>query len=88
MHMAEEQSAHRRQLEHMVITSNIREAYIGQFLGFLIGVIALAFGTLCIYSGHAISGSLIGTSGVIGLVSVFVYGRQQARRERAQKESQ
>ncbi|MGJ8529389.1 hypothetical protein [Maritalea sp.] len=47
----------------------------GQMFGLLIGLFALAAGSYTAISGAEISGGLIGSGGVIGLVAVFVFGR-------------
>ena len=52
------------------------EIKLGQFLGFLIGVFTVAGGTYAATHGAQIPGALIGSGGVIGLVTAFIYGRK------------
>lgn len=80
--MAETEGAHRRTLEEQELQSDIidraqqRNAYrIGQILAFFIGVIALLVGGYTATHGGQIAGTFIGTSGVVGLVSAFLYTR-------------
>ena len=57
------------------------ERRTGQYLGFLIGVIAIIAGGITAAYGQPITGGLIGASGVIGLVAVFVFGRWEPNSE-------
>ncbi len=80
--MAEQQVIHRHVLEKKVIDSDIRNSQLGLRYGLIIGLVAILGGILCIVLGKEISGSIIGGTGVTGLVSVFVYGSSQRRKER------
>jgi len=75
--MAEREATHRHELEKSLINSEIIETRLGQILGFLIGSIAIIAGTYAAVNGAQITGSIIGSSGVVGLVTVFIYGRQK-----------
>ena len=86
--MAEEQAKHRQELEKAVIESDIKDSKIGLYLGFIIGVVAIISGTVCIVQGQTIAGGVIGGSAVPGLTAVFVYGSQQRRKEREIKQKQ
>ncbi len=84
--MAETQATHRREIEHKAMSADISdqskkfsEARIGQFCALIIGLAAIAAGTYAATNGAQWPGSLIGGGGVIGLVSVFIYGRQHSR---------
>jgi len=85
MAMAESQSQHRQTLEKDVIAAGIRAQKAGSILGFLICMAALASGTFLIYTGRSAEGlvPIIGALG--GLVAVFVYGKQQQKKDLAQK---
>jgi uncharacterized membrane protein len=80
--MAESQSQHRQNLERAVIESDIKNSRLGLHYGLLIGLTAVIGGTICIVSGYQIGGSIIGGTGLTGLVGVFVYGSRQRQRER------
>ena len=75
--MAENQSEHRQSLEKKRLSFSNREVHLGQIFGFLIGAIAIVTGGYTALSGAQIPGGVIGTSAVIGLVSVFVIGSKR-----------
>ena len=75
--MAENQSEHRQSLEKQRLSFSNREVHLGQIFGFLIGAIAIVTGGYTALSGAQIPGGVIGTSAVIGLVSVFVIGSKR-----------
>lgn len=75
MQMAEKQLDHRMNLENKVVSSQMLQSNIGQFLAFFIGIAALTASTICIIKGHEWSGSLIGIGGLTGLVTAFIKGR-------------
>ena len=75
--MAENQSEHRQSLEKQGLSFANREVHVGQVLGFAIGVIAIVTGGYIASSGAQISGGIMGTSVVVGLVSVFVIGSKR-----------
>ena len=47
----------------------------GQFLGFAIGILALATAIAALLLGHPDTASVIGGTTVVGLVSAFLIGR-------------
>jgi uncharacterized membrane protein len=83
--MAESQSKHRQRLEVTVIDSDIRNSRLGLHYGLIIGLATVIGGAFCIYSGYEIGGTVLGGSGLTGLVSVFVYGSTQRRKERERR---
>lgn len=54
-----------------------RETRLGQWLAFCIGIFAIGAGSYVAAHGAEVAGAFIGSGGVIGLVSVFIYGRKQ-----------
>jgi uncharacterized membrane protein len=80
--MWENQARHRQQLEKDVIASDIKDSKLGLTLGFIVAVVAVTAGMICILMGHTIGGSIVGGSAVPALVGVFVYGSRQRRNER------
>lgn len=72
--MAESQSEHRQSLEKQRLSFSNREVHLGQIFGFLIGAIAIVTGGYTALNGAPIPGGFIGTTGVVGLVAVFVIG--------------
>lgn len=61
------------------------ERRLGQIFGFLIGTVCISAGAVTAVLGSEIGGGFIGSAGVIGLVYVFVVGRQVPK-ELARKE--
>ncbi len=84
--MAESEANHRHKIEQGVLEANRRTAgfnslseIIGSVFGFLIGIVSIAAGTFLAINGKEGAGSFIGSAGVIGLVAVFVMGRQKSK---------
>jgi uncharacterized membrane protein len=71
----ESEARHRRKMEEMALVAAIADTLRGQNLGFVLGMIAIIVGGLTAMYGSQWAGGLIGSGGVIGLVSVFVTGR-------------
>lgn len=86
--MAEEQSAHRKDLEKRVIESDIARSKWGQVLGFVIAIAGLAASALIAIYGNAIAGSIIGVGTLASLVGVFMYGAATRSKERIEKKSE
>ena len=87
MKMAEEQSAHRKELEKKVIDSDIARSKWGQILGFIIAITGLGISTIIAIYGSAIAGGVIGVGTLASLVGVFMYGSKTRRLERKEKSS-
>jgi uncharacterized membrane protein len=80
--MAEAEAAHQHNIENKsleieseMVRREFAERRIGQFCGLLIGLAALGAGTYSAVNGNPISGSILGTGGVIALVTAFIYGK-------------
>lgn len=86
--MAEEQAAHRKNIETIAVKSRARDSLIGIISGLVIAIFTLCAGTFIIYLGKVWSGTILGSAGLVGLVSVFVYGTRSNRKEREFKNSQ
>jgi uncharacterized membrane protein len=80
--MAEAQATHRRDIESRVIKSDIVTSKLGLTLGFVVGCIAIVGGVFLALQGQQIVGTVFGGLYLVGMVSVFVYGSQQRRKER------
>lgn len=83
--MAEKQSSHRQDLEKQVIKSDIRNSLLGLIFGFIIGLGGVSCGFYLIYIGKIIEGGLFSGATIVALVSAFIYGSTQRRKERASK---
>ncbi len=85
MKMAEEQSMHRRSLETKAINTDSRNSLLGVIFAFLLGIATIIMGGIVVLHGHEWSGSFLGSAGLVGLVSVFIYGTRERRKERQAK---
>lgn len=75
--MAEQEAEHTSKIESTLVQQRGREVFLGQIFGFSIGIISIAAGAYIVISGHPVSGAVIGSVGVVGLVSAFIMGREQ-----------
>ncbi len=85
LRMAEDQAAHRRRIEAVVIPGNAANERRGQFMAF---VLAVLFGTLSfilVLEGHDAAGGILGTTAVLGLTSSFLAGRRARDRDLGRK---
>ncbi|MEO0986862.1 MAG: DUF2335 domain-containing protein [Cyanobacteria bacterium J06639_14] len=81
--MAEREQQHRHETQSKMVETHIsdlkaarHEKRLGQILGFTIGAICIFAGLTAVLADHPVSGTIFGSTGVVGLVSVFVAGRQ------------
>lgn len=83
----EAQSAHRRSLEAKAVASGVFSQHFGSVSGLLIGLLGVGGGIWLTHDGKSLEGliALFGTLG--GLVSTYLYKRNQQNAERAEKQS-
>ncbi len=62
--------------EQEAMRAEMKEARWGQVLAFCIGSLTIGAGAYLALHGAQISGTILGSGGVVGLVSVFIYGRK------------
>lgn len=74
--MAESETKHRHEIENSVLRANVWEVRLGQVFGFLIGIFIMSAAGYCAIHGAQIAGAIIGSSGIAGIVSVFIAGRK------------
>lgn len=81
--MAEREQEHRQKMQEKLVEAQVRdmqedrkEKRLGQIFGLAIGLFSIAAGSVTAARGAQVPGALIGSSGVVGLVSVFVIGRR------------
>lgn len=73
--MAEKQQNHRMGLETKHLSEQMGQSRLGQWLGFIIAIIAISAGTYLTMNGHdTVGGILLGTT-LVSLVAVFVVGK-------------
>jgi len=83
--MAESQMQHRQLLESAVVNGNVVAQRRGQTMGFILGLITILGGIGLIAFDQDAQGLAAIITAFVGLAGVFVYGRIEQRRERAQK---
>ncbi|MCK0205479.1 DUF2335 domain-containing protein [Ornithobacterium rhinotracheale] len=81
MRQVELQSEHRRKLEASVVKSNNRQSFLGQIIGALIAFSFLIASYLLASNGHEIAASTLGGGTLVGLVTVFVYGKKTEKED-------
>lgn len=72
--MAEEQSAHRRQIEKQVVAARTRDSLLGIIGAVILSVLILVGGVICILANHDTAGGFIITSVLVALCTVFIKG--------------
>lgn len=88
MKMAENQSAHRQNLEKVVITGGNSRANLGVVFAFVFAMtIALVGGTL-IYFDKTVQGMIFAGVGLTGIVYLFIYGTRSQKEERQRRDTQ
>jgi uncharacterized membrane protein len=85
MKMAEKQSTHRQKIEDRVIGSDAYRANAGLWIGAGVAVLSILAGAYLVAIDHDWAGVGIGTTVVVALVGVFVYGSISRRQERLSK---
>lgn len=79
--MAEEQSRHRRTMEATIVRGNVYSQKVGLWLGFFLALIVISCGAWLVYSGRAGWGAGLITLPLVSLVSVFVFGKREQRKQ-------
>ena len=82
--MTENQTAHRIQIEQMVIRGDSIRSYIGLIFGFILSMTVISGGIYLVANGHDWAGGVLIGLDLIGLAGVFVYGSRSRRAEREQ----
>ena len=85
--LVEQQSGHRIRIETYVIQSQQNQSYLGQILGFFVAIAFLIGAVFTVVHGFALSGTIIGSLDLIGLVTVFVLGRRSQRQDLERKKT-
>lgn len=77
----ESQSAHRQEMERMVIAEQLNQSRRGQKFGFVIALFGLALSAGMAYLGFEIYATSLASVTVVGLVTVFVVGKKSQRKD-------
>ena len=84
--MAEQQSAHRRDLEKKVVYANERRAQIGQILAFIIAFAGIAAGVYLTINDKTTEGLVAIITPLAAIAGIFVYGRISQKKELSVKD--
>lgn len=82
------QSEHRQFLERTAVTVQLRQSGRGQWFGLIISIFGLSLAGFMAYLGHEIFASTLGTTTIIGLVAIFVAGKQTQRKDLEKKKKE
>lgn len=85
LRMAEEQSAHRKELEKKVIEGDDKRASRGQVFGFIIALVVITAGFVLMFTGKETLGISSIVTALSSLVLVFITGSLTRSRERKRK---
>lgn len=73
--MAENQSQHRMELEKYAINGQIKQSGRGQLFGFILALVCIFSTIYLAIKGHEKIAIALGSTTVVGLVSIFVVGK-------------
>ncbi|MCP4674196.1 MAG: DUF2335 domain-containing protein [Deltaproteobacteria bacterium] len=79
--MAEGQIAHRQDVEKQLVASRCRVQDRGPLLGFVMGVLVISIGGICLWQGKDIAGLVALVGALAAVVIPFVYGKRHQKRE-------
>jgi uncharacterized membrane protein len=85
--MAEKEASHRHFIEKRSLLFEGLEVFIGQLFALCIGAITVIGGVYAAVHGAEIAGGIIGISGVTGLVSAFIMGRNAKKEQESPQNS-
>lgn len=86
--MAESQSSHRQHIEKWAVIGGTILSYFGVLCALIIALFTLYFGSQLILKGYVVAGSIFAGSGLVGLVTAFIYGTRSRREERHRRDQQ
>ena len=77
--MVENQSNHRIKLESHVIPEQLAQSKLGQYFGFILGILCLIATVTLALTGHDAVAGIVGGTTIVGLVAVFVTGKERQK---------
>lgn len=81
----DQQSAHRRELEHMRVAGDVKNERLGQHYAFVLSLLIVGAAGLLIWTGKSVMGLSLVLADVAALAGAFLVGRHWQRKERAEK---
>lgn len=85
LRMAEKQSDHRIEVERQAIRRQLNQSGAGQILAALLAICCIGAATWLSLHDHDTVAGIIGGTTVVGLVTVFVYGKKSQQKDLKQK---
>lgn len=83
--MAEKQQEHRQATEKKIVRSNIINEKLGLIFGIIVALAAIGSGAYCASIQQTWAAVVIGGGGVVGLITAFVQGSREIKREKRNK---
>lgn len=80
--MAEGESEHQKYREKTAMHLKSKEKRRSQYFAMATVILAFSTSTACAYMGATIAAAIIGGSTVVGLVAVFITGRERGEKEK------
>ena len=77
---AENQTAHRIEMEKKLVSSGILKSTLGLIFGFLIGSIGIGGGFYLTAIGFNVIGIVFSSTTLVSIVTAFIYGSQSKKR--------
>jgi len=84
--MAEQQAAHRQELEKITVKSQARNSFLGLISGTVIGLTGILSSTYVALSGYSVEGISGVVASLAALAGVFVYGKHSNQKEMIEKQ--
>jgi uncharacterized membrane protein len=81
MKMAENQSMHRIELEKYAIREELKQSKKGQIFGFILAIVGMLIAFGLAYLGHDTVAGIFGTTTIVGLVTIFVFGKRKQNKD-------
>lgn len=82
---AENQAAHRMQLENFAVRKQQTQADRGQWFAFIIALVCVGAALAAALSGHDTFAGVLGSTTIIGLVGAFIAGKSSQRKSLKRK---
>lgn len=79
--MAEGESEHQKYMEKTAMHLKSRENRLGQYFAMATVILAFSTSIACAYMGATTAAAIIGGATVVGLVAVFITGREKSDKE-------
>lgn len=76
---AENQTAHRQEMEKRLVSSGIMKSTLGLIFGFLIGMIGIGGGFYLTGIGYNVVGIIFSSTTLVSIITTFIYGSQSKK---------